>query len=111
MVVEHIVPRQKGGETAFPNLCFACHRCNEFKGASTQLIDPLTGQTTSLFHLRQQIWSDHFAWDVTNIRLLGLTAIGRITIIALNMNNEIIFDSRKRWVQASWHPPQRLIDD
>lgn len=105
MVVEHIVPRQKSGETRFNNLCFACHRCNEFKGAITAMVDPLTGQMTSLFDPRQQNWSDHFAWDITNIRLLGLTATGRVTIIALNMNNEIIVDSRKKWVQAGWHPP------
>jgi hypothetical protein len=105
MVVEHIVPRQNGGETHFNNLCFACHRCNEFKGALTTMVDPLTRQTTPLFHPRQQNWSEHFAWDITRIRLLGLTATGRVTIIALNMNNEIIVDSRKKWVQAGWHPP------
>jgi hypothetical protein len=34
-----------------------------------------------------------------------LTAIGRATIIALNTNNEVIVDARRRWVGVGWHPP------
>lgn len=33
MTVDHIVPQAQGGETTFNNLCFACRRCNEFKGS------------------------------------------------------------------------------
>lgn len=40
MVVDHILPRSKGGETIFSNLCFACYRCNLFKGAQIEAIDP-----------------------------------------------------------------------
>ena len=60
MTVDHIVPQGQGGDTAFENLCFACRRCNEFKGSATSAQDPLTGETVVLFHPRQQIWSDHF---------------------------------------------------
>lgn len=67
--------------------------------------DPLTGDGVSLFHPRQHQWSDHFIWDAAGIRLLGLTAIGRATIIALNINNEVIIDARRRWVSVGWHPP------
>lgn len=107
MVVDHIVPESRGGETQFDNLCFACRRCNEFKGATTQAIDPLTGETTSLFHPRRQRWEDHFAWDVTGVRIVGLTAVGRATIIGLNMNNEVIINARRRWVSVGWHPPDK----
>jgi len=41
MVVDHILPETQGGETGFHNLCFACRRCNEYKGAQTAAIDPL----------------------------------------------------------------------
>ncbi|MCI0398356.1 MAG: HNH endonuclease [Chloroflexi bacterium] len=105
MVVDHIISRKKGGKTEFKNLCFACRRCNEFKGPVVVLRDPLTGELTPLFHPRQQQWSEHFAWDSGGVRVVGLTAIGRVTIIALNMNNDIIIDARQQWVSVGWHPP------
>ena len=106
MVIDHILPRSKGGPTEFDNLCFACHRCNLFKHATTEREDPLTGEITSLFHPRRQKWSDHFAWDNEGIRLVGLTASGRVTVIALNMNNDVILHARRNWMRAGWHPPE-----
>ncbi len=67
--------------------------------------DPLTGETVRLFHPRQQRWTDHFTWDVTGTRIIGLTAAGRVTVIALRMNNEVIIDARQNWVSVGWHPP------
>jgi hypothetical protein len=107
MVVDHVVPSRKGGKPEFDNLCFACHRCNEFKGATTVLEDPLSGEMTPLFHPRRQTWGEHFTWDATGIRLVGLTAVGRVTVIALNINNEVILDARRNWASVGWHPPSR----
>ena len=106
MTVDHIVPQAQGGETTFENLCFACRRCNEFKGSSTSAQDPLTGETVALFHPRQQIWTDHFQWDEPGSLVMGLTAVGRASIVALNLNNPEIVDVRRRWVSVGWHPPQ-----
>lgn len=106
MVVDHLIPEAQGGQTQFDNLCFACRRCNEFKGAMTQAPDPLTGDITPLYHPRQHQWTDHFAWDMAGIHLLGLSAIGRSTIVALNINNDVIVAARRRWVSVGWHPPE-----
>jgi hypothetical protein len=106
MVLDHIVPRSQDGATQFDNLCFACHRCNEFKGATTALADPLTEVLTPLFHPRRHSWEEHFTWDEAGIRVMGLTAIGRVTVIALNINNEVILDARRNWVSVGWHPPK-----
>jgi hypothetical protein len=106
MTIDHIVPEAQGGPTTFDNLCFACRRCNEFKGSATTARDPLTGQIVPLFNPRTQTWGDHFTWDASGIRLIGLTAIGRATIIALKMNNEVIVDTRRRWVSVGWHPTE-----
>lgn len=108
MVLDHIVPETKSGKTEFDNLCFAYRRCNEFKGATTQIKDPVTQQMVSLFHPRQQKWSDHLAWDDSGVHLVGLTATGRVTVIALNINNELILDSRSLWVSVGWHPPRHV---
>lgn len=105
MVLDHIIPEAKGGKTEFANLCFACRRCNEFKSSITHLQDPVTEEVVPLFNPRQQKWSDHLAWDRQAVRLVGLSPVGRATIIALNMNNELIVDSRRRWASVGWHPP------
>jgi hypothetical protein len=106
MTVDHIVPQSQGGETSFENLCFACRRCNEFKGSATSAQDPLTGEMVALFHPRQQTWTNHFRWDESGMLLVGLTAVGRATIVALNMNHPVIVDVRRRWVSVGWHPPK-----
>jgi HNH endonuclease len=105
MVVDHSMPRNREAKTEFENLCFACHRCNKFKGATIAMEDPLTGESVRLFHPRQQRWTDHFSWDVTGTRIIGLTAAGRVTVIALKMNNKVIIDARQNRVSVGWHSP------
>jgi hypothetical protein len=105
MTVDHIIPQAQGGETVFENLCFACRRCNEFKGSVTRAQDPLTGETVALFHPRQQSWPDHFQWDETGTLVIGFTAVGRATTLALNLNNSVIVDARRRWISVGWHLP------
>jgi hypothetical protein len=78
---------------------------NSKAASTTRAPDPLTGEVVVLFHPRQQQWAGHFQWDETGIQLIGLTAIGRATIVALNMNNSVIVDARRRWVSVGWHPP------
>lgn len=106
MVPDHIIPVSKEGETTFGNLCFACRTCNEFKGSCTTGIDPLTGQTMPLFNPRQQDWFDHFAWEDGGTRIVGLTAVGRATVVTLQTNHEVIVPARRKWVSAGWHPPK-----
>lgn len=104
MVVDHLHPRSKSGATIFENLCFACYRCNLFKGAQTRAIDPLTGETFPLFSPRRDFWAEHFIWDEASLQILGLTAVGRTTINALRMNNAVIVDARRNWVRLGWRP-------
>lgn len=105
MTHEHIHPVSKGGETTFENVCLACRSCNEFKGDATETVDPLTGETLSLFNPRTQKWSDHFLWNPDGTKVEGITAIGRATICRMRMNNPVIIVARRRWVISSWHPP------
>jgi hypothetical protein len=58
-----------------------------------------------LFNPRLQRWSDHFEWSADGIQIVGLTMIGRATVIALQMNNPTIVPARRRWAAAGWHPP------
>ena len=105
MSFDHIKPVSKGGKTIFENLCLACRSCNEFKSDNTEAVDPLTGESVAIFNPRTQAWSNNFTWSPDSIKVEGLTAIGRATIVALRMNNPVIVVARRRWTISGWHPP------
>ena len=105
MTVDHIIPISKGGETSLTNLWLACYRCNEFKADQTEVQDPLSGEVVPLFNPRIQAWGEHFAWSPDGTRIVGLTATGRATVVALRMNDDLRVAARRRWVSAGWHPP------
>lgn len=82
--IEHIVALQHGGQDDPSNLALACDRCNLYKGPNLTSIDSESGAIVPLFHPRQDIWQDHFAFR--GPRLIGLTSRGRATVQLLNMN-------------------------
>ncbi len=84
--VEHIIPRSAGGKTEAGNLCLSCPTCNRRKAARLTASDPLGGGKVHIYHPNQQVWNDHFAWSEDGTQLVGLTAIGRTTAVALRMN-------------------------
>ena len=108
MTVDHIIPVSKDGETTLANLWLACYRCNEFKADQTEAKDPLTSEIAHLFNLRTQVWIEHFAWSPDGTRIVGLTATGRATVVALQMNDAVRVAARRRWVSVGWHPPSDL---
>jgi len=82
--VEHIVPRQHGGDDDPENLALACFHCNLHKGPNLTGIDPDTGAVALLFNPRRQSWDEHFTSD--NVVVAGVTPIGRATVRVLSMN-------------------------
>lgn len=82
--VEHIRPRQHHGTDDLDILCLACGHCNRFKGPNLASIDPVTDELTLLFNPRTDRWIDHFS--LVEHRILGTSAIGRVTVDLLNMN-------------------------
>jgi hypothetical protein len=104
--IEHIIPRSHGGTDKEENLWLACRLCNSYKGAQCESIDPATGEKVLLYNPRKQNWSEHFAWDEGGILIRGISATGRATVVALQLNNVIAVNVRRVWVKAGWHPPQ-----
>lgn len=104
--IEHIIPRARGGSDDEANLWLSCSLCNRYKGSQITGIDPLRGATVVLFNPRTQVWNEHFRWSRDGTHLLGLTPIGRATIDALRLNNELAVEVRRNWVLAGWHPPK-----
>jgi 5-methylcytosine-specific restriction endonuclease McrA len=95
-----------GGLTEEDNLWLACSLCNDHKGNRIVALDVLTDQIVPLFNPRRQSWSEHFAWTAEGDRIFGLTAIGRATVVALNLNRPTLVQARQAWVVAGWHPPK-----
>jgi hypothetical protein len=83
--VEHIMPSSRGGLSDLDNLAWACPSCNLHKSDRVEALDPDTGATAPLFNPRIDRWTDHFRWSGYFIE--GLTAIGRATVFALDLNN------------------------
>ncbi len=106
MEIEHFVPESRGGSTTEDNLWLACSLCNRHKSHRTTAEDPASGQTVALFNPRLQTWHEHFSWVDTGTRIAGLTATGRATVQALDLNRPVLMRARLRWVEAGWHPPQ-----
>ncbi|MCA9997307.1 MAG: HNH endonuclease [Anaerolineales bacterium] len=103
--MEHLLPVARGGETTRANLWLACRRCNEFRGARTEALDPMTGTMATLFNPRTQSWSTHFIWSDDSTEIIGLTPTGRATVATLRLNNADIKQARGLWVLIGLHPP------
>src|SRR5436309_2688160 len=110
--VEHIIPRSAfthddPAADSEANLWLACPICNGHKSDKTSAIDPETGETAPLFNPRTQRWLDHFSWSADGIRIIGLTSLGRATVIALRLSDDPeALHVRANWVSAGWHPPK-----
>lgn len=103
--IEHIFPLAKGGASEKENLWLACPFYNTFKSSQTHAIDPVTKRKVPLFNPRKQYWKRHFE-IINRIEIVGKTAVGRATVVALQINNEIAVTVRRNWYIAGWYPPK-----
>lgn len=101
--IDHIVPVVAGGETTAKNLALACVSCSLRKGTRQSLRDSKTGEVVLIFHPRQQTWKEHFAWH--SIQVVGLTAIGRATMQAFDLNRPAMLAIRAEEELLGRHPP------
>jgi len=104
--IDHIIPLVEGGETSADNLCLACAACNGSKLDRTEAVDPQSGERVALFHPRRQQWSEYFVWSEEGTRIVGLTACGRATVEALQLNRPLAVAARAVWVSIDRHPPR-----
>ena len=103
--IEHIVPVAKGGKTELDNLALACGGCNAHKYTKTGGLDELSKAIVLLYHPRRDRWYDHFAWSPNLLEMVGLTAVGRVTIDALRTNRSGVINLRQLLLLAGKHPP------
>lgn len=103
--IEHIIPVALGGSNDEWNLCLGCRLFNLYKSDQIEATDPITKAIVALFNPLTQAWSDHFKWSQDGAIIVGLTPVGRATVEALRLNNEIAVEVRRNWVLVGWHPP------
>jgi hypothetical protein len=103
--IEHIIPTAHGGTDEEDNLWLACRLCNGYKGMQVVGFDAIIGEQVRLFNPRTNTWIEHFTWSQDGTRIIGLTACGRATVTALQLNNVLAVNVRRAWVGAGWHPP------
>lgn len=106
--IEHIIPKALGGTDDEENLWLSCRLCNAFKGVQSHGQDPVTNRQVKLFNPRHQKWLRHFTWTEDGTYIVGLTACGRASVTALQLNNAYAVTVRQAWVSAGWHPPEEI---
>ena len=99
--IDHILPIAAGGTTLENNLALACVSCSLRKGARQTGKDPFDNTEVPLFHPRNHLWADHFNWQ--GVTLIGLTATGRATIVALTLNRSLILAIRHEEILLGRH--------
>jgi hypothetical protein len=104
-VVEHILPVVYGGTSDLDNLACACGGCNGHKYDKTDAPDPAENLTQPLFNPRINEWQEHFTWNADFTQIIGLSAIGRATVIALHLNRAGLVNIRRLMVLGGEHPP------
>jgi len=103
--VEHTLPLSKGGTNDPENLAHACGGCNGHKSNLTESIDPADNKLVRLYNPRLDTWADHFAWNEVFTQMVGLTPIGRATILALHLNRPALLNLRSLLLAFGEHPP------
>src|SRR6266446_2548603 len=101
---DHVIARKHGGGDEPENVAIACFHCNNHKGANIAGIDPQTKRLTRLFHPRRDKWNAHFRW--AGAELVGITAVGRVTIAVLQMNDKTMIAMRMSLIAEGIFPPR-----
>lgn len=105
LVIDHIQPVSKGGQTIEDNLALSCQTCNNYKYNKTEALDPATGQLVPLFNPRLMEWNQHFVWNEDTTQMLGITPTGRATVALFQTNREGVVNMRRVLVIMNEHPP------
>ena len=106
MELDHLIPESLGGLTEEDNLWLACSLCNDSKSCRIAFEDPASGEVVRIFNPRHQDWHEHFRWSEDGCSIVGLTPIGRATVVALHLNRPTLVLARQAWVAVGWHPPE-----
>jgi hypothetical protein len=103
--IDHIIALQHGGPTILGNLALSCLHDNSHKGPNIAGLDPVTKKLTKLFNPRRHKWERHFRWN--GPYLVGRTAVGRVTVAVLAINDPDVVEVRAALLEERLFPPAR----
>ena len=100
--IDHIISEKHSGETEPENLCWCCSTCNGYKGSDVASYDPETRELTPLYNPRTERWHTHFI--VVDTQILPKTAIGRVSVAILRLNDKDRLQDRSGLIQLKAYP-------
>jgi hypothetical protein len=100
--IDHIIAKKHGGPTAATNLALSCFHDNSHKGSNIAGLDGKTRKLVRLFNPRRHKWARHFRWK--GPYLLGRTAVGRVTVAVLNINDPFRIALRRELIEDRLFP-------
>ena len=104
--VDHVIPISLSGLTKLANLALACPRCNARKWKHVEALDSETNEIMPRFNPRIHQWADHFRWSpMDSVTLEPISAIGRVTMVILDLNSSQHLAIRMLLRVLSLHPP------
>ncbi|WP_165248414.1 HNH endonuclease [Paludisphaera soli] len=101
--IDHVIARKHGGPSSPGNLCLSCYYCNSHKGSDIAGLDGRGRKLTPLFNPRRHKWSANFRWE--GAVLVGRSAIGRVTVALLDINDEYRVALREALIEEGVFPP------
>lgn len=101
--IDHVIAKKHRGPTNAGNLCLACFADNNHKGPNVAGVDPANRRIVSLFNPRRHKWARHFRWE--GPVLIGLSPIGRATIVVLEINLPYRVAFRQGLIDEGVFPP------
>ncbi len=104
-VIEHIIPKSKGGVSQLENYAFSCQGCNNHKYNKTISFDAVSKMTVDLFNPRIDNWQEHFCWSDDLQEIIGISATGRVTVENLKLNRFELLNLRQLLLSVGKHPP------
>lgn len=96
--LDHIRAYKHAGSSQLENLAWSCLACNSFKGPNVAGYEPDSDRLFPLFNPRLDPWSEHFAWS--GPVLVGLTPVGRTTVVVLRLNEPDRIEHRRLLLEA-----------
>lgn len=103
--IDHIIPEPLSGTDTLDNLAYACFLCNRLKSNKSKIFDVASASWVNIYNPRSQDWNEHFAWSEDLISIVGISAIGRVTVDELQLIRPKLISYRKAVIPFGVHPP------